>query len=252
MQLFLLTVLLGAILTILVSGNNLSVSVGTVVGARIIRRWTGVLIGIVGYVSGLLLEGESLRYAATALLPHSYYFISIALLISITAFIIATLLRAPLSLTMVLVGSVIGISIHAGRIPDQGLLLLIVAMWIISPILSIAISYLSNKVLIKNPPQGHMEDGKLHEGIACGCILLHVIHPRSKHTWIHSESTGRRFSCLDSYGGRDSHRLRIPEQGSDQEGRRGNVQHAIFQCNNLPIDRIGEIIHIATMSSNRP
>jgi PiT family inorganic phosphate transporter len=153
MQLFLLTVLLGAILTILVSGNNLSVSVGTVVGARIIRRWTGVLIGIVGYVSGLLLEGESLRYAATALLPHSYYFISIALLISITAFIIATLLRAPLSLTMVLVGSVIGISIHAGRIPDQGLLLLIVAMWIISPILSIAISYLSNKALIKNPPK---------------------------------------------------------------------------------------------------
>ena len=153
MQLFLLTVLLGAILTILVSGNNLSVSVGTVVGARIIRRWTGVLIGIVGYVSGLLLEGESLRYAATALLPHSYYFISIALLISIAAFIIATLLRAPLSLTMVLVGSVIGISIHAGRIPDQGLLLLIVAMWIISPILSIAISYLSNKVLIKNPPK---------------------------------------------------------------------------------------------------
>ncbi|MGC8563172.1 MAG: inorganic phosphate transporter, partial [Thermoplasmata archaeon] len=148
-----ITILLGAILTILVSGNNLSVSVGTIVGARIIKRWTGVLIGVAGYVSGLLLEGQSLKYAATALLPHSYYFISIALLISITAFILATLIRAPLSLTMVLVGSVIGISIHAGRIPDKGLLLLIVVMWVISPILSIAISYFSNKVLIRKHPK---------------------------------------------------------------------------------------------------
>lgn len=153
MQLFLITILLGGILTILVSGNNLSVSVGTIVGARIIKRWTGVWIGVAGYVSGLLLEGDSLKYAAMALLPHSYYYISIALLISIIAFILATLLRAPLSLVMVLVGSVVGISIHAGKIPDQGLLQLIIIMWIVSPLLSIVISYFSNMILVRKRPR---------------------------------------------------------------------------------------------------
>jgi PiT family inorganic phosphate transporter len=153
MQLFFIAILLGGILTVLVSGNNLSVSVGTVVGAKIIKRWTGLLIGIIGYISGLVLEGESLKYAATALLPHSYYYISIAIFISIIAFILATLLRSPLSLTMVLVGSVIGISIHLGKIPDEGLLLLIMIMWIISPLLSIVISYFSNIVLIRKLPK---------------------------------------------------------------------------------------------------
>ncbi|MEM0074253.1 MAG: inorganic phosphate transporter, partial [Thermoplasmatales archaeon] len=65
MQLFLIAILLAGVLTALVSGNNLSVSVGTAVGARIISRWTGILIGISGYIAGLLIEGESLKYAAS-------------------------------------------------------------------------------------------------------------------------------------------------------------------------------------------
>ncbi|MCL4333516.1 MAG: anion permease [Candidatus Thermoplasmatota archaeon] len=153
MQLFLVAVLLGGILTILVSGNNLSVSVGTLIGAKIVRRSTGILIGIIGYITGLIIEGDRLRYAATSLLPHSFYYVSMALLISIIAFILATVLRSPLSLTMVLVGTVIGISIHLGRIPEENLLLLIVIMWVASPIMSIAISYFFNKSMVKRNPR---------------------------------------------------------------------------------------------------
>ncbi|MEM0137381.1 MAG: inorganic phosphate transporter [Thermoplasmata archaeon] len=153
MQLFLIAILLAGVLTALVSGNNLSVSVGTAVGARIISRWTGILIGISGYIAGLLIEGESLKYAASTLLPHSYYDISVAFTISIAAFILATFLRAPLSLTMVLVGSVIGISIHAGKIPDQSFLILIVVMWVLSPLISIIIAYISNSIFIRKSPK---------------------------------------------------------------------------------------------------
>ncbi|MDA8054087.1 MAG: inorganic phosphate transporter [Thermoplasmatales archaeon] len=149
MQLFLTAIFLGSLLTILVSGNNLSVSVGTLIGAKIVRRSTGILIGILGYSAGLILEGDKLRYAASALLPHSFFYISIALLISILAFTLATVLRSPLSLTMVLVGTVIGMSIHLGKIPEESLLMLIVIMWIASPIMSVAISYFSNKILLR-------------------------------------------------------------------------------------------------------
>ncbi len=172
MQFFLITILLGLILTSLVSGNNLSVSVGTIVGARIIKRWTGVLIGVTGYIFGLVLEGESLKFAATALLPHSYFYISIALLISIMAFILATLLRAPLSLIMVLVGSVIGISIHAGKIPDQGLLLLIITMWIVSPLLSIVISYFSNVILVRKTPKDIWKTATAMKGLLVGASFF--------------------------------------------------------------------------------
>ncbi|MEM3449687.1 MAG: inorganic phosphate transporter, partial [Nitrososphaerota archaeon] len=168
----LIAILLAGVLTALVSGNNLSVSVGTAVGARIISRWTGILIGISGYIAGLLIEGESLKYAASALLPHSYYDISVAFTISIAAFILATFLRAPLSLTMVLVGSVIGISIHAGKIPDQGLLLLIIIMWVASPVLSIVISYFSNKISIKHTPKDIWKTAISMKGLLIGASFL--------------------------------------------------------------------------------
>jgi len=133
------------ILTALVSGNNLSAAVGALVGSRTLSRIGGALIGIAGYIAGFLTEGYRMTSAASSLLPHSYYYTLLLFSVAVFIFLIAELLRSPLSLTMVLVGVSVGISLRHGFDLNLRFLYLLIATWILIPFASIAISYISNR-----------------------------------------------------------------------------------------------------------
>lgn len=143
------TIILAGVLTAFVAGNNLSAAVGTIIGSRIIGRIWGVLIGIFGFILGLLVEGRNLQGAVNALLPHSYSLITYALFISLIIFLAATITRSPLSLTMALVGASVGISIKIGYSYDLGFLRLMIAAWILAPILSVLASFTLNHLVTR-------------------------------------------------------------------------------------------------------
>ncbi|QRF75931.1 Phosphate transporter family protein [Thermoplasmatales archaeon] len=143
------TIILAGVLTAFVAGNNLSAAVGTIIGSRITSRVIGIAIGILGFSMGLLLEGSALHSASANLLPHSYVLESYAFLVSFVLFIVAYFLRSPLSLTMVLVGVAIGLSIHHGYTVNGGFVILMVATWVLAPIGSILFAYLLNAQLQK-------------------------------------------------------------------------------------------------------
>ena len=143
------TIVLAGVLTAFVAGNNISAAVGTIVGSRIISRTGGILIGMLGFIIGLLLEGRQLEHAVNALIPHSYPLISYALFISFIIFVAAALTRSPLSLTMALVGASAGISLKIGYSADFGFLRFLIFTWILAPILSIVFAYVANMMLQK-------------------------------------------------------------------------------------------------------
>jgi len=143
--LFIFSLVLTFLLTLLVSGNNLSAAVGTLIGSRIVGRYAGVLIGSTGFFLGLILEGRFLHGAALSLVPHSYFYITYAFLISFLIFLFANIGRAPLSLTMALAGTALGIDIRIGYSIDYRFVMLMVAFWVIAPVISVIASYLTER-----------------------------------------------------------------------------------------------------------
>ncbi len=136
----------------LVSGNNLSACVGTAVGAGIFSRRAGIALGASGYIAGLLLQGNSMIYAAHKLLPSSSaLLVTEALSVTVAVFIIGHLMKVPLSLTMSLVGLITGISV-AHHLPIDGAYFSeVAAMWIIAPVLAAFSSYIFTRILNNSP-----------------------------------------------------------------------------------------------------
>ncbi|SMD31017.1 inorganic phosphate transporter [Picrophilus oshimae] len=145
-----ISLILTFLLTAFVSGNNMSAAVGTLIGSRIIGKNAGLSIGAAGFISGLLLEGDLLK-DASSLLPDSYIYVTYAFLISFLIFIIANIIRAPLSLTMALAGTSIGISLKISYKIDSSLIDKMILFWIAAPVISIIISYISERVFFRGP-----------------------------------------------------------------------------------------------------
>ncbi|MEM0155459.1 MAG: inorganic phosphate transporter [Thermoplasmataceae archaeon] len=150
---FILAVFLAGALTAFVAGNNLSAAVGTIIGSRITSRSVGIVIGIIGFALGLLLEGRALHSASANLIPPSYRLESYAFLVAFLLFIAAYLMRAPLSLTMVLVGVSVGLSLHYGYSINTGFISIVILAWVVAPIGSIAFAYLLSVGLRKWNPR---------------------------------------------------------------------------------------------------
>lgn len=142
-------ILLAFTLSLLVSGNNLSAAVGTLVGSRVISRHGGILIGIVGFSSGYLIQGNLMIHAASVLLPHSNYMITLLFTVSIAIFMLAQALKAPLSLTLSIVGTAIGLDIRNGIAIDSTYVGLLITTWVASPFIAVLAGFLFGKLTSK-------------------------------------------------------------------------------------------------------
>lgn len=150
---YILVPLLAFVLTMMVAGNNLSAAVGTLIGSRILSRAGGALIGAAGFSIGLIVQGRSLHGTASSLLPDNNMIVSLALLVSLIIFIMATVLRVPLSLIMALVGSSIGLSLRYHFQISSSLVLLIIFTWVLAPVLSVAMAYIINRRFSRMKPK---------------------------------------------------------------------------------------------------
>jgi PiT family inorganic phosphate transporter len=119
----------------LVAGNNLSACVGPVIGARILTKRIGALLGILGFVTGLLVQGSGMTHAVGVLLPNATVQLEVeALLVAIAIFLIAHLVRVPMSLSMSLVGLLAGLSVSHGMTADLPFVAEVASMWVIAPV----------------------------------------------------------------------------------------------------------------------
>jgi PiT family inorganic phosphate transporter len=126
----------------LVSGNNLSSCVGPTVGARIISKRLGMLLGATGFSIGLLVQGEGMTKTVNALLPSTALQLRVeALFVAIIIFVVADLIRVPMSLNMSLVGLLAGLSVAGGVFTNGAYIAEVVAMWVATPAIAIVSSF---------------------------------------------------------------------------------------------------------------
>jgi PiT family inorganic phosphate transporter len=119
----------------LVAGNNLSACVGPVIGARILTKRKGALLGIVGFTAGLLVQGSGMTHAVSFLLPNATAQLQVeALLVAIAIFVVAHLARVPMSLSMSLVGLLAGLSVARGMTTDRFFITEVAVMWVVAPV----------------------------------------------------------------------------------------------------------------------
>ena len=126
----------------LVAGNNLSACIGPAVGSRIVTKRFGVFLGAIGFSTGLLIQGSAMINSVTTLLPDATSILRAeAMLVSVVVFIFAYKFRAPMSLSMSLVGLLAGLSI-AGKSLTNGLFVgEVVLTWVIVPFISFALAF---------------------------------------------------------------------------------------------------------------
>ncbi len=140
--------------TMLVAGNNLSACVGPAVGSRIVTKRFGVLLGAVGFSTGLLLQGPIMKQSVSTLLPHTTELLKAeALVVSIVIFIIAFKLRAPMSLNMSLVGLLAGLNLAANSPANGYYIGEVVLTWVAVPLLTFGLAFYFLRFLNKGWPK---------------------------------------------------------------------------------------------------
>ena len=137
-----LLVILVFLAVMLVSGNNLSACVGPAVGARILSKRTGALLGAGGFAAGLLIQGWGMINSINNLMPNpTMQFQAEVLIVAIIIFIIAQVARLPLSFSMSLVGLLGGFTLARGLTSQIPFMTEVVAMWFIAPAIAAVLAY---------------------------------------------------------------------------------------------------------------
>lgn len=147
-------VILTFVAVMLVAGNNLSACVGPAVGSRIISKRFGMLLGAVGFILGLSIQGVAMTKTVSTLLPNITLQIRAeALLVAILIFLIADLIRTPLSFSMSLVGLIAGLSIATGVMTRSLYLVEVISLWLVAPLISIVFAFYLIRLLNRSNPK---------------------------------------------------------------------------------------------------
>ncbi len=138
----------------LVSGNNLSACVGPAVGSRIISKRFGMLLGATGFSLGLIFQGVTMTNTVAKLMPvATSQFRAEVLFVAILVFVVADLIRVPMSLSMSLVGLLTGVSIANGTLTDGAYITEIVGLWVAAPLIAIVFSFYLIRIINKRQPK---------------------------------------------------------------------------------------------------
>jgi PiT family inorganic phosphate transporter len=136
----------------LVSGNNLSACVGPTIGSKTLSQRTGILLGAAGFLLGLLIQGSSMITSVHMLLPSSTPQLQLeVLLAAILVFIVADIIRAPISLSMSLVGLLAGLS-FARKTLIASPFLEVVILWFVAPVVALGLSFYLLRAINKRLP----------------------------------------------------------------------------------------------------
>ena len=138
----------------LVSGNNLSACVGPAVGAKIVSRKWGVLLGGAGFAVGLLAQGSVMLGSVHVFLPSPSLMLQVeVLLVAVLVFVVADLIRVPVPLNMSMIGLFAGLAAARGNLFHETFLLEVIGMWFLAPLVAVGLSFSLVKALNRPSPR---------------------------------------------------------------------------------------------------
>jgi PiT family inorganic phosphate transporter len=131
----------------LVSGNNLSITVGNIIGSRITSKKLGISIAILGYISGFIIENNFMRHGIFNILPHTtnitlIYMFAVAIII----FIISHKMRIPQSLSITFTFIILGVDLATNSAINYFYVIWVVAFWISFPLIILYLAKITTKI----------------------------------------------------------------------------------------------------------
>jgi PiT family inorganic phosphate transporter len=145
------SLLLGVVLVFIFGWNNSSFLIGNGRGSGALTLREALLISSVGLLLGVLLEGSKmLKSLSGSLTPAaSDQVVFVALLVSVAFTITLSLIKLPVSFSMVLVGAFTG-AVLASSLPlNYGHLEEVVGFWVVAPVATAALAYVIMKVIVR-------------------------------------------------------------------------------------------------------
>ena len=137
------SLILAGLLGMVVGGNNLSACSGTIIGSGMVRRRTGILLAIAGYITGLVIEGPKLFRVTEVFLPANTSTGAFSILFaSLVVFLGGEFFRVPLSLSKALTGAILGVSAGLGILGQTRYLALILGFWLLVPLVATGLGVL--------------------------------------------------------------------------------------------------------------
>jgi PiT family inorganic phosphate transporter len=131
----------------LVSGNNLSACVGPAIGSKTLSKRAGILLGALGFSLGLVVQGPTMVVSFHSLLPSPSLVLEAEILsVAILVFLVADLIRSPISLSMCLVGLLIGLDVANGG-SVKPFTFEIIAMWVVGPLAAIGLAFYLARII---------------------------------------------------------------------------------------------------------
>ncbi|MET4561504.1 sulfate permease [Lysinibacillus parviboronicapiens] len=145
-----------------IGASGAAASMGVAYGAgAITKAWQALLICAVGVFAGAVLGGgEVVKTISAGIMPQEYITVKIVIIILISAtssLFLANLLGIPLSTSEVTVGAVVGVGI-AYKVLYVKSLLIIVAFWVLVPIIAFIVALLFGKLLYKLKNRGYLKN----------------------------------------------------------------------------------------------
>jgi PiT family inorganic phosphate transporter len=112
-----------------------------------------MLLGAVGFSIGLLAQGLGMTKTVSMLLPSAaLQFRTEALLVAILIFVIADLIRVPMSVSMSLVGLLAGLSVAEGALRNGAYVAEVVVMWVAAPLIAVVLSFYLIRIINRSRP----------------------------------------------------------------------------------------------------
>ncbi len=137
------SLVIAGLLGMFVGGNNLSACSGTIIGSGMVRRRTGILLAVAGYITGLVIEGPKLFRVTEVFLPANTSTGAFSILLaSLLVFLGGEFFKIPLSLSKALTGAILGVSASIGIIGQTRYLALILGFWFLVPLVATALGVL--------------------------------------------------------------------------------------------------------------
>ncbi len=145
------TLLLGVALVFVFGWNNSSFLIGNGRGSGSLTLREAFLIASVGLLLGVLIEGSKmLKSLSGSLTPAATdQVVLVALLVSLALTVTLSLVKLPVSFSMVLVGAFTG-AVLASSLPlDYGRLEEVVGFWVVAPIATALLAYTIMNVIVR-------------------------------------------------------------------------------------------------------
>src|SRR5205809_7298147 len=105
------SLVLAGLLGMVVGGNNLSACCGTIIGSGMVRRRSGILLAVAGYMTGLVIECTKLFRGTEVVLPaHTSTGALASLLASLLVFPGGEFFKVALALSRGPIGAIVDLT----------------------------------------------------------------------------------------------------------------------------------------------